>query len=56
MQGNEDEVNSRTKQKGQVGQREDNRDWWALQNIGEVSSSVASSKMPTISMSTITTQ
>jgi hypothetical protein len=54
--GHEDEVNNRTKQQGQIGEREHNRDWWTLQNIGEVSSSVASSKVPTASMTKIIVQ
>jgi hypothetical protein len=55
-QGDENEVNSRAKQHGQVGQRKDNRYWWPLQNIGEASSSVAGSKVPTASMTKIITQ
>jgi hypothetical protein len=49
-QGDENEVNSRTKQHGQIDQRQHNRDWWMLQNIGEVSNSVASRKVPAASM------
>jgi len=55
-QGDEDEVNSRAKQQGQVGECKHNRDWWTLQNIGEVSNSVASRKVPAASMTKIITQ
>jgi len=54
--GDEDEVNSQTNQQGQVGQLKHNRDWWALQNIGEVSNSVASRRALTASMTKIIVQ